>query len=285
MKPAQFEYHAAYTIDEAVALLAKYAHEDGRVIAGGQSLIPMMAFRLACPPHVIDINPIAELGQLSAEGGALRIGATVRHVALEAGTEGGVLGRLLATVARSIAHLPIRNRGTFCGSLVNADPASEWCLSAATLDGEVVARSVRGDRVINSTSFFQGPMTTDLAPDELVIECRIPLLADSVQFGFFEVSRRAGDFAMAAALSTYDLQNGRIADPKLGIGGVELSPRRLEEVEAMLAGAEPGRELFRRAGELAARVVSPMEDSQNTAHYRRSLTSAVVQRALESCLS
>ena len=284
MKPAPFEYHAPTTVDEAVALLAAFAEEGGRVIAGGQSFVPMMAFRLARPSHLIDINAIADLGRLTAEDGVLRIGATVRHAALEAMTIGGPLGRLLRTVAHSVAHQPIRNRGTFCGSIVHADPSSEWCLVVATLGGEIIACSTRERRSVPAAQFFLGVMTTELGADELVVESRIPLLPDDARFGFEEVSRRAGDFAMAAALVTYRLEAGRIVDPRVGIGGAEPCPRRIEAAEASLAGAVPDAERFRRAAEIAAEAVEPMEDGQISQTYRRQLVRAVTQRALERSL-
>jgi aerobic carbon-monoxide dehydrogenase medium subunit len=285
MKPVSFEYHAPGTVDEAVSLLGEFAERGGRVIAGGQSLVPMMAFRLARPSHLIDINRIAGLDRLLVEAGMLRIGATVRHADIEAATNGGTLGRLLREVARSVAHPPIRNRGTFCGSLAHADPSAEWCLVAATLDASIVARSTRGPRTLPSSDFFLGVMTTSLAADELVMECRFRLLADDARYGFYEVSRRAGDFAMAAALVAYRLSEGRITDARFGLGGVETFPRRLSEVEAMLAGTKPGGESFRAAAEAAAADIHPMEDSHTTGDFRRQLVRAVTSRALERSLS
>jgi len=285
MKPASFEYHAPGTADEAVSLLAEFAERGGRVIAGGQSLVPMMAFRLARPSHLIDINRIAGLDRLSVEAGTLHIGARVRHADIESATDGGTLGRLLREVARSVAHPPIRNRGTFCGSLAHADPSAEWCLVAATLDASIVARSTRGPRIVPASDFFLGVMTTSLAADELLMECRISLLVDDARYGFYEVSRRAGDFAMAAALVTYRLSGGRITDPRLGLGGVETFPRRLSNVEAMLAGATPGDESFCAAAEAAAASIDPMEDAHTTSDFRRQLVHAVTSRALERSLS
>lgn len=284
MKPAPFEYHATRTVEEAVTLLAAFAEQGGRVIAGGQSFVPMMAFRLARPDHLIDINAITDLAHLTVENGMLRIGATVRHATLETMTIGGTLGRLLREVAHSIAHKPIRNRGTFCGSIVHADPSAEWCLVAATLDAEIVARSARQLRTLPASGFFMGVMTTALTPDELVTECRIPLLPDDARYGFYEVSRRAGDFAMAAALVSYRLVAGRIVDPQFGIGGVEPFPRRLNVVEAMLTGAAPDLARFHQAAEAAAAAADPMEDGQNSPAFRRQLVRTVTQRALERSL-
>src|SRR4051812_40679415 len=144
MKPAAFRYHAPTTIDEAVATLAEVAPEDGRILAGGQSLVPIMAFRLARPAHLVDINGIAALARLTIEGSELRIGACVRHAAFHGQTVEGPLGKLLTCVVHHIGHHPIRTRGTFCGSLAHADPASEWCLVAATLGARIVASNARG---------------------------------------------------------------------------------------------------------------------------------------------
>lgn len=284
MKPASFEYHAPGTVDEAVSLLAEFAERGGRVIAGGQSLVPMMAFRLARPSHLIDINRIAGLDRLSVGAGMLRIGATVRHADIEAAADGGTLGRLLREVARSVAHPPIRNRGTFCGSLAHADPSAEWGLVAATLDASIIACSARGQRIVPAVEFFLGVMTTSLATDELVMECRIPLLADDARYGFYEVSRRAGDFALAAALAAYRLSGGLITEARFGLGGVETFPRRLSTVEALLAGAVPGGGCFRAAAEAAAASIDPMEDSRTTMDFRRQLVRTVTFRALERSL-
>src|SRR6202140_327751 len=156
MKPAPFHHYAPTTIDEAVALLARLAPQDGRVLAGGQSLVPTMAFRLARPAHLVDINGIESLRRIAVAGDTLSIGACVRHAAFYRPVVDGPLGRLLATVVRHIAHHPIRTRGTFCGSIANADPASEWCTVAAALDGIVALRSRRGVRRLRADAFYQG---------------------------------------------------------------------------------------------------------------------------------
>src|SRR6201981_3473474 len=221
MKPAAFRYHAPKTIDEAVALLAEFAAEDGRVLAGGQSLVPTMAFRLAKPAHLVDINGVEALNRIAVVGDKLVIGACVRHAAFHRAVCEGPLGKLLTDVVRHIAHYPIRNRGTFCGSLAHADPASEWCLVLVALDGEVVAKSARGERIIAARDFFKGIMTTALRDDELLVEARLPLLPTGTRCGFYEFSRRAGDFALAAAVGTYRLDGGKIAQPRVAVGGGE----------------------------------------------------------------
>jgi carbon-monoxide dehydrogenase medium subunit len=281
MKPAPFQYHAPKTLDEAVALLAEVAPADGRVLAGGQSLVPTMAFRLARPAHLVDINGIAELDRIAIADGKLAIGACVRHAAFYRPVADGPLGRLMSSVVRHIAHHPIRTRGTFCGSLVHADPASEWCLVAATLGAEMVAQSRHGRRVIAAADFFAGIMTTELAEDELLVEARLPLPPPDTLFGFYEFSRRAGDFAIAMALVTYRIEDGRMVEARLGIGGAEPKPRRIAEAERMLEGQKPGADVFAGAAEAAAKAVEAMEDSNYGADYRRDLVRTVTYRALE----
>ncbi|HUI95670.1 MAG TPA: FAD binding domain-containing protein [Xanthobacteraceae bacterium] len=285
MKPAPFRHYAPTTVDEAVALLARLAPDDGRVLAGGQSLVPTMAFRLARPTHLIDINGIAALERLAVADGKLAIGACVRHAAFHRSPVDGPLGTLLARVVRHIAHYPIRTRGTFCGSIANADPASEWCTVAAALDAEMVAASARGTRVIAAKDFFAGIMTTALAEDELLVEVRLPLLRAGTRFGFYEFSRRAGDFAIAMALATFSVEGGKIAGPRVAVGGAEPHPRRIAEAEQALAGQAPGAAAFAAAAEHAAAAVEPMEDAHNTAQYRRDLVRTVTRRALEQAVT
>jgi carbon-monoxide dehydrogenase medium subunit len=281
MKPAAFRYHAPKTVDEAVTLLAEFANDDGRVLAGGQSLVPTMAFRLAKPAHLVDINGVEALNRISVAGGKLVIGACVRHAAFHRPVCEGPLGKLLTDVVRHIAHYPIRNRGTFCGSLAHADPASEWCLVFAAVDGEVVAKSARGERIIAARDFFKGIMTTALRDDELLVEARLPLLPAGTRCGFYEFSRRAGDFALAAAVGLYRLDGGKIAEPRLALGGAEVNPRRIAQAERALEGAAPGDQAFRAAAQAAMSAIDPMEDIINTAEFRRDLVLAVARRALE----
>jgi len=240
-----------------------------------------MAFRLAKPAHLVDINEVEGLDQITSDGKTLTIRARVRHGAFHKPVVDNPLGALLSYVARHIAHYPIRMRGTYCGSCSHADPSSEWCLTAATLDGVMVAKSVRGERLIPASEFFDSIMTTALKEDELLAEVRLPLLTSDTKFGFYEFSRRAGDFAMSASLVTYRLDGGKMSDVRVGVGGAEPHPRRIAEAEAELTGKTPGDAVFRAAAEAAATAVDAMEDHQTTAEYRRDLVRAVVRRALE----
>jgi aerobic carbon-monoxide dehydrogenase medium subunit len=282
MKPAPFSYHAPTELRDALKLLAALAPHDGRVLAGGQSLVPTMAFRMARPAHLIDINGIRELESVSIDGDRLRIGACARHAYFETNNIPGPLGDLLRKVVRFIAHYPIRQRGTFCGSIANADPSSEWCCVTATLDGTIVAQSASGSRRIAAADFYQAVMTTDLQDDELITAVELPLLPPGTRTGFCEFSRRAGDFAIAMAVATYRLDSGRIADARIGVGGAEATPRRLAAAEAILNGQAPNTAAFEAAAAAAAAAIDPIDDNNNSTDYRRALVRTLVARALAS---
>lgn len=283
MKPAPFHYHAPKTIAETLDLLAEHASDDGRVLAGGQSLVPTMAFRLARPRHLVDINGVAELNRIKVENGRLCIGAGVRHAAFEKPVEDGPLGRLLTMVVRHIAHGPIRARGTFCGSIAHADPASEWCAVAAALDAEMVAESkISGTRVIPAREFFESIMQTALHEDELLREVRLPILPKGTYVGFAEFSRRAGDYAIAMAVAVYRLKNGMMSDMRIALGGAEAAPRRISEAERVLIGRPPNLGTFQAAGHAAVTAIDPLDDANVSANYRRGIVRAMVRRALEN---
>jgi aerobic carbon-monoxide dehydrogenase medium subunit len=280
MKPAPFVYHCPKDLKEALRILADVAPLDGRVLAGGQSLAAMMAYRIATPGHLVDINCVETLSRLLVGEDEISISACVRHAAFERIATPGPTGALLSAVVRDIAHYPIRRRGTFCGSLAHADPASEWCLVAATLGAIMIARSEAHEREIPAVEFFGGVMTTALRPEEMLVETRLPLLAADVRHGFVEFSRRAGDFAIAAVLATGRLVDGSLAGVRLGVGGAEAFPRRLEQVEDALEGERPNREVFAYAANRAADLIEPLEDSSNSCEYRRDLVRALTSRAL-----
>jgi len=282
MKPAPFNYYAPTSIDEAVTLLAELGPQDGRILAGGQSLVPTMAFRMARPAHLIDINGIAELTTLATTGSVLSIGACVRHAAFDSDTLPGATGALLRKVVQNIAHYPIRTRGTFCGSVANADPASEWCCVMAGLDGVAVLRSCRGTRRVPAAEFYQGIMATALEEDELVVAAELPMLPEGTRTGFVEFSRRIGDFAIAMALVAYRIDKGRMVEPRVAVGGAESRARRIHDAEEMLGGQAPGVDVFSAAALAAAAALDPMEDINNSADYRRGLVRTLTYRALES---
>jgi aerobic carbon-monoxide dehydrogenase medium subunit len=280
MKPVAFRYFAPVTIDGALGLIAEHG-DDGKILAGGQSLVPAMNFRLARPSILIDINRIAALDYVRQEGGALCIGALARHARFAAPVAGGALAAFLPRVARHIAHLPIRTRGTFGGSLAHADPASEWCLVAATLDAELVITSRRRTRSLRPSEYFTGALTTALQPDELLTEIRLPLLDTGWRTGFVEFSRRAGDYALAMCAAFLRVTDGRVAEARIGVGGAADRPLRIAVAEQILLGGDGGRDAARAAANAAAEAIDhPLEDVQASAEYRRDLVRAMVERAV-----
>jgi carbon-monoxide dehydrogenase medium subunit len=268
-------------VAEAAQLLSRFADDEVRILAGGQSLVPMMAFRLARPGHLIDINGLSELSQITQADGGVEIGALVRHNDIASADISGATAALLKSVMQNIAHHPIRTRGTICGSLAHADPASEWCLSAATLDAVLNVRSASKSREIDARDWFMGAMSTALQTDELVTSVRFPDLPEGTRFGFKEFSRRKGDFAICAALVVFEIHYGVIEEARIGIGGAEDHPRRIPEGEALLKGQRPSAELFARAGAAVAAALDPMEDHSTKAAYRRELASSLVEQALQ----
>ncbi len=284
MKPVSFRYFAPRTVDDALDLLATHGQE-GKILAGGQSLVPAMNFRLARPASLIDINRIDALDYVREDGGELRIGALARHARFEAPVAGGALSALLPRVARHIGHLPIRSRGTFCGSIAHADPASEWCLLAATLDAELVIVSRRGRRSVRPNEYFIGALTTTLEPDELLTEIRLPLLDDGWRPGFAEFSRRAGDFALTMCAAFLRFEDGRIVESRIGVGGATDRPSRIAAAEAVLTGTDGGPGILREAGNIAAETIDPLEDIHASARYRRDLVRAMVGRALDQAIT
>jgi carbon-monoxide dehydrogenase medium subunit len=284
MKPVAFRYFAPDTIDGALDLLTEHG-DEGKVLAGGQSLVPAMNFRLARPSCLIDINRIDALDYAREEDGTLRIGALARHRRFERPVATGALAGFLPQVARHVAHLPIRARGTFCGSIAHADPASEWCLVAVTLDAELVIASRRGTRTRRADEFFVTALTTALEPDELLTEIRLPLLDAGWQSGFAEFSRRAGDYALAMCAAFLRVEDGRVIEARLGIGGAADRPVRIAAAEALLIGSDGGAEVGREAGAIAAEAIDPLEDVQANAEFRRHLVRAMVQRALAQAVA
>jgi carbon-monoxide dehydrogenase medium subunit len=284
MKPCSFRYFAPRAVDDALDLLAAHGQE-GKILAGGQSLVPAMNFRLARPTSLIDINRIDALDYVREEGGELRIGALARHARFEAPVSGGALSMFLPRVARHIGHLPIRSRGTFGGSIAHADPASEWCLLAATLDAELVIFSRRGQRNVRPDEYFVGALTTALEPDELLTEIRLPMLDDGWRTGFAEFSRRAGDFALAMCAAFLRFEDGLVIEARIGVGGATDRPSRIAGAEAVVTGTDGGPTIVHEAGTIAAETIDPLEDIHASAEYRRDLVRAMVKRALNQAFA
>lgn len=284
MKAAAFDYLRPADLGEALALLA--AHKDDcKILAGGQSLVPAMNFRLARPALLIDINDLNELDYLKADADHLKIGALTRHAAFHRPVVEGPLGTLLAKVVRHIAHYPIRQRGTFAGSLSHADPASEWCLVATTLRAEMVARSARGERVIAAGAFFHGTFTTALEPDEVLAEIRLPAMTPDWRVGFYEFSRRAGDFALGMAVAAARVEDGTIREARLGVGGVADRAIRLQALEDQLVGKPASPDVIDGIAREARGMIEPNGDIHASPEYRRDLIATSVKRALTEALA
>ena len=284
MKPAPFDYHAPRSVDEAVELLAAHG-DDAKVLAGGQSLVPAMNFRLARPAVLVDINRIAELDFCTTSDGALRIGALDPARALRATGDRGPLGALPRR--RGALHRPSADPRArhLRRQLAHADPAAEWCVVATTLDAEIRARGPDGERSIEAAAFFRSILTTSLRPDELITEVRLPALGPGWRFGFAEFSRRAGDFALGMALAVLRLDGERIAEARIGVGGAGDRPLRISEAEQALTGAVPDPEALAEAAAIAAATVEPFEDLHASITYRRDLVRAMTRRALERALA
>lgn len=279
MKPAGFAYEKPTSLPELLALLDRYA-DDCKILAGGQSLVPAMNFRLARPGRLIDLNGVAELDYLSVEGEQLRIGALTRHAAFHRPVVEGPLGVMLRDVARYVAHYPIRLRGTFAGSLAHADPASEWCLVATTLEAELRIVSAQGARTERASTFFRGTFTTTLKPNEVLAEIRLPIFGAGWRGGFCEFSRRKGDFALAMALCALKTEGGTIREAKVGAGGIADRAVKLAGVEAGLIGQRPCDTLFASVAREAAQSLKPRSDIHGSSAYRRDLVATMIRRAL-----
>jgi carbon-monoxide dehydrogenase medium subunit len=281
VKPPPFEYHAAHSLDEAVALLAE-SGDDGRVLAGGQSLVPLLSLRLARPSRLIDVNGIGDLAHISASDGGLSIGATTRQRAVERSDVVRERCPMLADAVALIGHTAIRNRGTVGGSLAHADPAAELPAVAVAMDAELVARSPRGERAIPASVFFLGHYTTALEPDECLVDVRVPPWPPRAGSSFQEVSRRHGDFAMVAVAALVELDGSNtVARARIALAGVADTPVRADEAEAFLAGADIGAAVFAAAGEQAAAAIDPPADVHASSAYRRHAVRTLVRRALE----
>jgi aerobic carbon-monoxide dehydrogenase medium subunit len=284
VKPAKFDYHAPATLDAAIGLLQRY-QGDARLLAGGQSLLPMMNFRIVTPAAIVDLNRIAELAYIRAANGTVRIGAMTRHRAIEFSPLVAEQLPLLAEAIKLVAHLPIRSRGTIGGSLAHADPAAELPMVLQALEGEVAARGPKGERVIKAADLFAGMLTTSLADDELIAEVRIPAMPAGAGYAVEEFARRRGDFAIAAVAAVIERAGERCTKARLATAGVGPASIRLAAAEAMLEGGGLGDEVIDAAAEKAAELVSPQSDQQGSAEYRRHLTRVLTARALRRARS
>jgi carbon-monoxide dehydrogenase medium subunit len=281
MKPAPFAYVAPGSLEEALAARAEHA-ESSVLLAGGQSLLPMLNLRIAQPQVVIDLGRIPELAGISEWNGGVAFGAMTRQRAAEYSEL--VRGRapLVARALANVGHVTIRNRGTVGGSIAHADPAGELPAAALALDAQLVARSsARGERAIAAADFFRSFLTTALEPDEVLVEVRMPALPERSGVSFLELARRHRDFAMAGVGAVLSLgSEGVIADARLVFIGVGSAPVRATKAEAVLRGKPPDAATFRDAAEQAMTALDPPSDIHASAEYRRRLAGVLARRAL-----
>ena len=281
MKPPPFEYAAPRKTDEAVTLLAQHG-DRARILAGGQSLVPLLNFRLARPEVLIDVNRVAELAYIRPVDSGLAIGALTRQHALERSDVVRSRVPILAEACRLIGHLPIRHRGTVGGSLAHADPASELPAAMVALDAELTALGRSGPRTLSAEQFFTGILTTALAPDELLTEIRVPGLPPRTGGAFLEIARRAGDFALvgAAALVTLD-DSGRVTRARVALCGAGPTPIRAREAERVLLGERPEASTLDEAARAVATAADPSGDIHASAAFRRKLARYVGRQAIQ----
>ncbi|MDE0050020.1 MAG: FAD binding domain-containing protein [Rhodospirillales bacterium] len=284
MKPPPFDYFCPETLEEALALLAEHG-EAAKVIAGGQSLVPMLNLRALHPAVLIDINRLSGLDHVSLEGGQLRVGALARHKAVLESAAVADASPLMALAYPYVSHGPIRNRGTLCGNLCHNDPASEMPAVAVASDAEMVLQSTGGTRTVGAEDFFTGTLETAAEANELLVEVRVPQAPAGQGAGFHEVSARKGDFAYVAVGATLELAEGACAAARIVCAGVGDGPHRARAAEEALAGAAPGDEAFGQAAAAAADSIDPGEDFHADADYRRDLVRSLTRRALADAAS
>lgn len=279
MKPAPFRYVRPRTVAEALSVLSSDP-DDSKVLAGGQSLVPMMNLRLARPGRIVDINALPGLDRVTESADSVVVGPLTRHLAVQNTHLSGPLGVLLRRTARHIGHLPIRTRGTFGGSIAHSDAASEWCLLARLLDARITVVSERGRRTVAAEDFFVSVFTTAMAADEILVEVELPRLPATHRVGVAEFARRAGDFAVVAAMSDVAVADEVVTAARVCLGGVSDTPYRSGAAERMLVGERWSADLMLAAADAAAAEVDPPSDAHGDADYRRALVRALLPRAL-----
>ena len=278
MKLPQFEYAAPASLDEAVSLLA--GTPGAKALAGGQSLIPTMAFRLAAPTLLVDLRRLNELQSISITPQGTTLGARVRWRDIQDHKELKKAQPLLVAAIEHVAHYQIRNRGTVGGSLAHADPAAEMPGIAVTCDAQIVLTGPKGRRTVDAKDFFVGALSTVLADDELIVEVRLPAWPAQRRWGFEELSPRRGDFAFAGVAAFYDLENGKATNAHIGVIGACHRPHRLPEAEAALNGRKVDAAAIAAACAAAEKAVNPPQDLHASAAYRRSLVGTLLERVL-----
>ncbi|HLW46070.1 MAG TPA: xanthine dehydrogenase family protein subunit M [Acidimicrobiales bacterium] len=279
MKPAAFEYVAASSVEDAVEALAS-AGDGGKILAGGQSLVPLLALRLARPEVVVDVNSIAGLDRIVVEDHHLRMGALVRQRAVERDEAVRRSFPLVSAAAAKIGHVAIRNRGTVGGSVAHADPAAEWPALLLALDGEVETASPRGRRIVPAAELFGGYLTTSLEVDEMICEVRGSLPEGRSGTSFLELARREGDFAIVGVAAVLAATSDEVSHCRVALSGVASTPVRVQAAEDRLVGTSANDEDIAAAAEAVADEIGPPGDVHGSADYRKKVAKVLVRRAL-----
>ena len=283
MYPPRFDYFAPTTVEEVVATLGE--HEGAKVMAGGQSLIPVLKLRVASVDAVVDINGVPGLDAIAEDGGALRIGALVRHAQAERSPLLTKRYGLLGATARLVADPLVRNRGTICGSLAHADPQGDWGAALLAARGTVVARGPNGERTIAVDELALGPFSTTLSPDEVITEVRVPDPGPRAGGTYLKLERKIGDFATAAVAVQVSLDNGNVGEVGIGLTGVGPTNLRASAAEDALRGSDPTDEAIAAAARLAAEAAEPQSDNRGTADYKRNVVRVFCERGLRTAIA
>lgn len=285
MYPSAFDYSAPETLDEALATLSELG-DEGRVLAGGQSLIPMMKLRLAAPGHLVDINGVSELSYIRQENGHLAVGALARHADLAASDLVSSSNQTMASAAPWISDPLVRNRGTLCGSVAHCDPEGDWNSVMLAVGASVVARSASGRRTIPINNFVVDFFTNALEPGEMVTEVRVPAYGGPAGGAYLKLERKIGDYATVGVATHLVLDAaGNVAEAGLGLTAVHGHNLKVTEAEEMMVGQAPGAELFAEAGAIAARTCDPDSNVRGPAEYKRAVVAEYTRRGFAQALA
>jgi carbon-monoxide dehydrogenase medium subunit len=280
MLPAPFEYHAPRSVDEALDLLDQFG-DEGKVLAGGQSLIPLLKLRFASPAHLVDINRIKELDFIEERDGMLRVGPLFRHKAAERSSLLASRYHVMADAAPQIADPIIRNRGTIAGSVAHADPSGDWGTVLLAMDADLVLRSKKGSRTVKARDFFSGPFSTALQPTEILSEIRIPAAKAMTGGAYLKLERKVGDFATVAVAVHLVMDDGNVGSAGIGLTAVGPQNIKAEKAEASLKGARLDDAAIKQAAALAAEAADPKADHRGSVEYKRNVVRVFTERGLK----
>ena len=280
MLPAPFEYHAPRSVDEALDLLDQFG-DEGKVLAGGQSLIPLLKLRFASPGHLVDINTIKDLDFIEERDGTLRIGPLFRHKAAERSSLLASRYHVMADAAPQIADPIIRNRGTIAGSVAHADPSGDWGTVLLAMDADLILRSKKGTRTVKARDFFSGPFSTALEPTEILSEIRIPAAKPMTGGSYLKLERKVGDFATVAVAVHLVMDDGKVGSAGIGLTAVGPQNLKAEKAEASLKGARLDDAAIKQAAALAAEAADPKADHRGSVEYKRNVVRVFTERGLK----